>query len=116
MLSALYIIVIVMLTALPCHFYLIADSALYKMKINPIEAPQGVTAYLIDTDLLRLRWFAVAGADSYAVYRGNLDNDLDVQRIAVTQDTMLLDSLTFDPAAADSVLERFYEVRAILNP
>jgi ABC-2 type transport system permease protein len=28
-LSALYIIVIVMLTALPCHFYLIADSALW---------------------------------------------------------------------------------------
>jgi ABC-2 type transport system permease protein len=29
-LSALYIIVIVMLTALPCHFYLIADSALWR--------------------------------------------------------------------------------------
>ena len=35
-LSALYIIVIVMLTALPCHFYLIADNALWRESfLNP---------------------------------------------------------------------------------
>jgi ABC-2 type transport system permease protein len=35
-LSALYIIVIVVLTALPCHFYLIADNALWRDSfLNP---------------------------------------------------------------------------------
>jgi ABC-2 type transport system permease protein len=63
-LSALYIIVIVMLTALPCHFYLIADNALWRDSfLNPSFLRLwlwggSVTAVLVGiaATVLPLRW------------------------------------------------------------
>lgn len=91
------------------------DEVTFSVEIAPpLQPPQNVTICVCEESRqVRLQWSAVADADSYRVLRGLHADLLNIDRVFVTADTILFDSLHFNlPGDTTNVL-RFYEVHSI---
>ncbi|MFZ5432439.1 MAG: M1 family metallopeptidase [Calditrichota bacterium] len=77
--------------------------------------PERLTITLSEPEILMLRWSAVAGADSYRVYRAPNADLLNPVWILNTTDTFAVDSAALTPAEIDTSARRFYRVTAIEN-
>ena len=79
-----------------------------------LAAPCCLTArWLEDQEVMALRWSAVAEADSYCVFRARRFDMLDMERFAVTADTVAFDSIASGSTNPDSLVARFYQVVAV---
>lgn len=78
--------------------------------------PADVTIYPVDADYIRLRWSAVAGADSYRVYRAAEMDWLNEEYLYTTADTFALDTLDTVPLPEDTLKTWFYRVTSVGGP
>jgi len=80
----------------------------------PLPPPEHLTALFHDgSGLLSLRWSAVAGADSYRVFRGSRFYMPDTELVLTTADTFAFDSIAADPLDPDSVVRRYYYIISV---
>jgi aminopeptidase N len=78
-----------------------------------LSPPCRLTAcWVVDQQVLALRWSAVAEADSYHVYRARRFDMQDMERFRVTADTVVFDSIA-SSTNPDSLVARFYQVIAV---
>lgn len=91
-----------------------ADEVWLTMSVtSSLPPPTDVTIYPVDADYIRLRWSAVAGADSYRVYRAPEPDWLGEDYILTTADTFAIDTLDTMPLPTDTLRSWFYRVTTV---
>jgi hypothetical protein len=77
----------------------------------PLAPPHALSVFPIPGNQVRLLWHPVAGADSYAVYRANRADFLDLELVTTTADTFAI-----DPLDTSANIVKFYRVTAVRHP
>lgn len=80
---------------------------------SPLATPEALTASLLDSGGLLLKWQRVSEADSYRVYRGTTYDMHDLEWITTTADTFAVDLSVPLPGEQDALFPRCYIVTAV---